>query len=137
MILFWIELYREDKEKDYKDKTIGLQYVYQLEHLMPQSWQENWADIGIDDDNANRLIYQIGNMTLLKGGLNKSLKNKGWNLKLNGDGKARNYIEKNVDLLITRELLDKTQWNATEIENRTENLIKEFFKIWNIDKLND
>lgn len=135
--MFWIELYREDKEKDYKDKTIGLQYVYQLEHLMPQSWQENWADIGIDDDNANRLIYQIGNMTLLKGGLNKSLKNKGWNLKLNGDGKARNYIEKNVDLLITRELLDKTQWNATEIENRTENLIKEFFKIWNIDKLND
>lgn len=137
LILFWIELYRQDKEKDYKDKTIGLQYVYQLEHLMPQSWQENWADIGKDDDNANRLIYQIGNMTLLKGGLNKALKNKSWNVKLKGDGSARNYIKKNTDLLITRELLDKTQWNETEIKSRTESLIKEFFKIWDINKLND
>ena len=135
MLLFWIELYREDKEKDYKDKTIGLQYVYQLEHLMPQEWQTNWVNIGKDDENAERLIYQIGNMTLLKGGLNKSLKNKSWNIKLNGDGRARNYIKKNVDLLITRELLDKIEWNATEIETRTKNLIKDFFEIWDIEKL--
>lgn len=135
LLLFWIELYREDKEKDYKDKTIGLQYVYQLEHLMPQEWQTNWVNIGKDDENAERLIYQIGNMTLLKGGLNKSLKNKSWNIKLNGDGRARNYIKKNVDLLITRELLDKIEWNATEIETRTKNLIKDFFEIWDIEKL--
>ncbi len=135
LLLFWIELYRQYEEKDYKDKTIGLQYVYELEHLMPQKWKENWVDIGKDDENAEKLIYQIGNMTLLKGGLNKSLKNKSWNVKLNGDGRARNYIKKNVDLLITRELLDKTEWNATEIKNRTENLAKEFFKIWDIEKL--
>ena len=136
LILFWIELYREYNEKDYKDKTIGLQYVYQLEHLMPQKWEENWKEVGIDKENAEKLIYQIGNMTLLKGGLNKALKNKSWNMKLNGDGRAINYIKKNVDLLITRELIDETEWNATKINERTKKLIDDFSKIWDIEKLN-
>lgn len=134
IILFWIELYREFKDRDYKDKTIGLHYEYQLEHLMPQSWQQYWNNI-TDEENANRLIYQIGNMTLLKGKLNNELKNREWLIKLNGNGKARNYISKNADLSINKELLDKTEWNEKEITKRTNCFIEEFFKIWNVDIL--
>ncbi|MCV3440252.1 DUF262 domain-containing HNH endonuclease family protein [Campylobacter lari] len=134
-ILFWIELYRQYKNKDYKDNTLGLNYVYTLEHLLPQSWKEHWNDI-INDDEAEEIIYQIGNMTLLKGSLNSSLRNMNWQAKLNGDGKAKNYIRKNADLLINKELLNKELWNKDEIKSRTEEFINEFFEIWNVELFN-
>lgn len=135
-ILFWIELYRQEQNKDYKDNTLGLNYVYTLEHLLPQSWQEHWSNIIKDDDEAEEFIYQIGNMTLLKGKLNSSLKNMCWNVKLNGDGKAKNYIRQNADLLINKELLEKKLWNKDEIKNRTTKFINDFFKIWNVELFN-
>lgn len=131
-ILFWIELFREYKNKDYKDKT-GLQFVYTLEHLCPQKWEDFWSDIIKNEDEANELIYQIGNMTLLKGKLNTSIKNNSWQIKLNGNKKVKNYINKNADLLINKELITKKVWNKEEIKNRTQELIKDFFEIWNID----
>ena len=131
LILFWIEAWREYCQKDFKDK-VGLQYIFTLEHLMPQSWKENWSEMAQDDDEAERLIYQIGNMTLLKGSLNKTLKNSNWDKKLNGDGKARNYIRNNADLLITRELLDISKWDSNAIEKRTEKLYSDFLKVWDL-----
>ncbi|WP_156528224.1 HNH endonuclease family protein, partial [Helicobacter sp. CLO-3] len=135
LILFWIELYRQHKEKDYKDK-IGLEYAYTLEHLMPQKWQEHWGDIGKNNEKAESLIYQIGNMTLLRSKLNTALSNLDWQTKLHGDGKARNYIGKNADLLITRELLNKKEWDENEIKKRTEQFIKDFIEIWDITIFN-
>lgn len=131
-ILFWIELFRQYKEKNYKDK-VGLQYIYTLEHLMPQTWQTHWQDIGKDEENAEKLIYQIGNMTLVKGKLNSALQNHNWDTKLNGDGKSKNFIKKNADLIITRELFDIKEWNEAEIRQRTEELTKDFLEIWNVD----
>ncbi|MBD5164921.1 HNH endonuclease family protein, partial [Helicobacter sp.] len=133
LILFWIELYREFKDKDYKDRSVGLHYEYQLEHLMPQSWQKYWGDIADTEKDAEALIYQIGNMTLLKGKLNNEIKNREWLIKLNGDGKARNYISKNADLCINKELLKKEKWNKKEIEKRTQQFIDDFFQIWDIN----
>ena len=137
IILFWIELFRENKVKSYKDKTIGLNFVYQLEHIMPQTWEENWSDIiNNNEEKAYELIYQIGNMTLLKGSLNATLSNLSWDRKKNGDnGKYKYHISNNADLIINKELLDKEIWNETEITKRSENLIKEFFEIWNYDNL--
>ncbi|TKX31011.1 DUF262 domain-containing protein [Campylobacter aviculae] len=135
-VLFWIELYRQDKNKDYKDNTLGLNYVYTLEHLLPKSWQEHWSDIISDEKQAEKFIYQIGNMTLLKGKLNTSLKNQNWQFKLNGDGKVKNYIRKNADLLINKELLDKKSWDTKEIEKRTKKCIDDFFEIWDVNIFN-
>lgn len=129
-ILFWIELFREYKNKDYKDRD-SLNYVYQLEHLMPQKWEKNW-NIGKDNDDMEKLIYQIGNMTLLKGKLNSLISNADWNTKLNGDGKSRTQcISKNADLMINKELLDKSEWREKEINIRSKELINDFFQIWN------
>lgn len=133
LILFWIELYRQEQNKDYKDKTSGLNYVYTLEHLLPQSWQEHWNEIIKNEKEAEEFIYQIGNMTLLKGKLNSSLQNMNWQTKLNGDGKSKNYISKNADLLINKELLDKKSWTKDEVEKRTTKFINDFFEIWNVD----
>lgn len=137
LVLFWIELFRRHSNpNDIKE----LSYQYELEHLMPQEWKENWANIGINEDNANRLIFQIGNMTLLNKPLNVKISNNKWEIKLKGDGKKEG-IKDCADLLITRkdivENIDIETWNETAIEHRTENLIKEFFEIWDINKLND
>lgn len=136
LVLFWIELFRRhNSPNDIKE----LSYKYELEHLMPQKWKENWANIGINEDNANRLIFQIGNMTLLNGSLNASISNAKWETKLGKKESKKNCIVKCADLLITRDdIVNKNieEWNETEIKNRTENLIKEFFEIWDINKLN-
>ena len=134
LVLFWIELFRRHCNPN-DIKTLA--YKYELEHLMPQKWEENWAEIGINKENAEKLIYQIGNMALLNGYLNVSISNAKWEIKLNGDGSKKNCISKCADLLITREILDKTEWNNDQITNRTDNLIDEFFKIWDIEKLNN
>lgn len=100
---------------------------------MPQSWQESWSEIDINDNIAGQLIYQIGNMTLVKGALNTSLRNKSWKEKLSGNGKARNFLKKNAGLLITRELFDYDTWDKEKIEKRTEELLNDFLQIWRID----
>lgn len=135
LILFWIEAWREYCQKDYKDK-VGLQYVYTLEHLMPIKWEKHWKHIGVNQKNAEKLIYQLGNMTLLKRALNNELKNSDWTTKINGDGRARNYIRENADLLITKELLNKTEWTSQNITERTEKFIEDFNKVWDISLLN-
>lgn len=130
LILFWIELYRRYKNQSKQD-TIELSYQYTLEHLMPQSWEKNWRDIAEDKEHANDLIFQIGNMTLLKGSLNSAIKNASWKTKLNGDGSRKNSIKTCADLLITKEILDNKVWNEKCIRERTERFTKEFFEIWN------
>ncbi len=129
LILFWIELYRRHKNQNKQD-IVELNYIYTLEHLIPQSWETYWKDACFNEENVEKLIYQIGNMTLLKGSLNNSIKNREWIIKLNGDGSRKNNITSCADLLITKELLDKQQWGEKEVDKRSKQLIKEFFEIW-------
>lgn len=132
LVLFWIELYRRYSNKKMQD-SIELSYKWTLEHLMPQSWQENWKKIAKDEVHADDLIYQIGNMTLLKSSLNSAIKNASWKIKLNGDGSRKNCINNCADLLITRELLNKEIWNEDYIRERTQQLTQDFFKIWDME----
>lgn len=133
LILFWIELYRRYKNNKKQD-IIELSYNFTLEHLMPQSWEENWKNVVKDELNAKELIYQIGNMTLLKGGLNSAIKNASWKIKLEGDGSRKNCIKACGDLLITKELFEKKEWNEDSIKERTKQLIQDFFRIWDIEQ---
>lgn len=132
LVLFWIELYRRYNNKKMQD-SIELSYKWTLEHLMPQSWQENWKKIAKDELHAEDLIYQIGNMTLLKSSLNSAIKNASWKIKLNGDGSRKNCLNNCADLLITRELLNREIWNEDCIRERTQQLTQDFFKIWDME----
>ena len=78
---------------------------------------------------------EIGNMTLLKGGLNSIMRNQAWKIKLNGDRSRKNHIKTCADLLITKELLEIKKWDKYAIQERTGRLIQEFFTIWNLDFL--
>lgn len=135
--LFWIELYRRRGRFD----ESSLAYIYTLEHIMPIKWREYWSDDvnkGLMDSNGNKLslfdsidyrdnhIKMLGNMTLLKGGLNTSISNKPFKEKIPS-------IKEFATLKITKDDIvdryyskDKKHsikiWNENIIEERTRKL---------------
>ncbi|MDB1090200.1 DUF262 domain-containing protein [Streptomyces sp. ACA25] len=52
-----------------------------IEHVMPQSWEENWPVL-VEDENdgseRHELVHTLGNLTLVTGRLNPALGNMGW-----------------------------------------------------------
>lgn len=126
LVLFWIELYNCRSEKN---DISELQYTYTLEHLMPQTWQENWSNVGKNEETANELIYQIGNMALLKSKLNTAIQNNNWD-------KKREEIQKHAMLKITQEVTKNRVWNKSKIEERSEKIFNDFLKIWQNPTIN-
>lgn len=144
LLLFVIELYlrREDRHD-----INGLSYVYTLEHIMPKKWESNWSDVQvynemgeIVDDEEERSsvrkasISSLGNMTLLKSGFNKSLKNASFKNKIEGEEGKEGY-KYYTDLKITRDIVEKyeageTVWDEQSIKRRKQELFEKFVLIW-------
>lgn len=144
-ILFWIELKRRLDPK-YDTKT--LQFNYQLEHIMPQKWEQNWKTVPYVDDNGIALpdnddskrrryqkVYSLGNMTLLNGRLNASISNNNFQKKMEGEGKKKGVI-KYSSLSVTKDDLveniynKKKQWNEQVIHDRENYLGTEVVALW-------
>ena len=93
----------------------------EVEHLMPQGWHNNNHDwpMRSDDDITEAvalrddLIHTLGNLTLITGGLNKSLSNRSWQHK-------RGLIEKSDNLFVNKRLLSDASgtWDERKIVSR-------------------
>lgn len=150
LALFWIELKRRYDNKRHDIEK--LHYVYTLEHIMPQKWEEYWSKVKITDENhvvikdvikarktRNELIYSLGNMTLITGSMNSSLRNYEFKKKILGDGKKLGLAHYS-DLSITKKDIveqyntskEGKVWNEKRIRERTENLAKEALSIWSV-----
>ena len=147
--LFYIELYRRKTEDKFDKETLN--YVYTLEHIMPQKWEKHWNIVDIVDENGNVItdderaknarksaIYSIGNMTLLKSKLNTSIRNYTLDRKIEGEGNKKG-IKEYVELTITkRDVIDEykknKEWNEKTIYDRTVRLAKELMKCWGFIK---
>lgn len=147
LILFWVELHR--RVIDRKFDTLELKYVYSLEHIMPQKWEDYWnfsvcpvvsvatkeviADKEKSQEVRNAAIYELGNMTLLSSNLNSSLRNYEFERKVTGE-KRKKGIRDYASLDITRDVVkvyeSGKKWNEVEIRERTKSLTAEFFEIW-------
>lgn len=147
LILFWIELKRRSLDGKYATKE--LKYVYSLEHIMPQAWEAYWgindcevysyetgkiiSDVEMAKDVRKLAIYEIGNMTLLTTSLNATLKNYDISQKIDGSGKKKG-ISYYADLSVAQDVVEvyrnEKKWNEILIRKRTEELCKEFLKIW-------
>jgi len=114
-----------------------------VEHIMPQSWQDNWplpnGSKGMDfmellgasesDPRAvasrKRDIYvqTLGNMTILSHGLNAAQSNLGWKQK-------RPEMIKHSLLPINQTLLQNNSWDEEKILKRGEELFERAQQIW-------
>ena len=75
----------------------------QVEHIMPQEWGTNWkAELTPEEeDERNRLVQTLGNLTLVTKPLNSKLSNAAWT---GPDGK-RAKLDSKSSLLLTREVV--------------------------------
>lgn len=104
---------------------------YSIEHLMPQSWQNNWPlNSGVTDLERDRLVQTLGNLTLLSTKLNSSVSNGPW---LGEGGKSAALTEHDV-LLLNKRVQDsgKSGWSEELIRARTEELISMILDIWKV-----
>lgn len=148
LLLFWVELYRRKNDNRYDRDE--LKYTYTLEHIMPQKWEEFWSAIPvIGEDGAPimdteaakqyryKLIYSIGNMTLLKSSLNTALRNYEFQRKVEGEGRKRgikHYAElgiSKIDIVAPYEAGDGV-WNESKIRDRTQQITSDVLNIWSL-----
>ena len=113
---------------------------YDLEHIMPKTWETvYWSlpeDKNTNENRKNRIehIGLLGNKTILANGLNKSIKNKDFLTKKEGDGDNFGYDEY-AKGLTTFQFDDLTEWNEDSIEQRQKMLIKYILEIWPYDSV--
>jgi hypothetical protein len=108
-----------------------------VEHVMPQSWSENWPlPTGVelphyssDPDEISlisrrqRMINTLGNLTLTTSGLNISLGNESFKAK-------REKLKKNTLLALNQEIVGKDSWTEIDIETRSAKLAELAIALW-------
>jgi hypothetical protein len=88
-----------------------------IEHVMPRKWQQHWPVQGIDEEDRDRLIHTLGNLTLLTGKLNSTVSNGPWS----GANSKRVGFEGHDVLILNRDLLKRggSEWTDAAIRERT------------------
>lgn len=104
----------------------------QIEHVMPQSWQEHWPlPDGLTPEERKACLQGIGNLTLVSQALNPSMSNSAWIGKDQKAGK-RDALNKHAIMHMNRRLLDqfKEGWSEQAIAVRASTLFEDAKLIW-------
>lgn len=103
----------------------------QIEHVMPQSWQEHWplTDEGMTAEARSWAVDGIGNLTLVSERLNPSLSNGPWN---GASGACkRDGLHAHSKLELNRRLLDgHAEWDEDRMAIRADELFDQARRIW-------
>jgi hypothetical protein len=101
----------------------------QIEHVMPQSWQEHWpldpldGDIGQRTSEREKVVDRLGNLTLVTGTFNRSVSNLGWDVK-------RVEFENQRSLVINYDIANSVNWDESTIEQRGRLLAAAACRVW-------
>jgi len=96
----------------------------EIEHICPQSFEENWSDVIKNNDDA-KWIQTIGNMTLISSSMNKKLSNLKFLNKLDVYKNPLNKTES--PRRITK---NKKVWGVADIAENRNNMKLFLFKRW-------
>ena len=104
-----------------------------VEHVMPQSWEENWllnsssVKVGAFDEpgynEREEIIHTLGNLTITTSELNITMRNEEFS-------KKKDLLEKHSRLLLNKRIAEKQKWDEDEIEKRGNQLADLAIKIW-------
>ena len=125
----------EDQLRSEKSEDIELRGKLQVEHLMPQAWQEHWPlPEDVDQIEARfareAAIHRFGNLTLLTKKLNPAVSNSAWERKRQG-------ILEHSALALNRKFHHVPTWDEQQIEDRTREMLRVAMHIWKRPKTND
>jgi Protein of unknown function DUF262/Protein of unknown function (DUF1524)/Restriction Enzyme Adenine Methylase Associated len=104
-------------------------HILTIEHVLPQNWTDNWPlNDGEDAETRRGLVHTLGNLTLIRGRLNSSISNSGWET----PGGKRDELRKHARLALSGglESFDSGNWTHEAIESRTAELLERIVNIW-------
>jgi hypothetical protein len=99
---------------------------YNIEHVLPQHPGESWA--AFSDDQVDRCVYRIGNMTVLDAGTNRNLGSAAYSEK-----KAA--YEKSEFELTKRIAAENEEWDPERIARRQQGIATQASGIWRISEM--
>ena len=87
----------------------------EVEHVLPQSMSESWTG-NFSNDDHERLLNRLGNLTLLTEKMNREVSNRGY--------EQKRAIYEGSKYVMTRKLAEAHEiWTPSAIEDRTEELV--------------
>lgn len=110
--------YQDDKKLNMSGLTV--------EHLMPKKWRNNWPNPTENTEfERDSLLLTLGNLTLVQGRLNSSMRDSTWETK-------KTSLKDRSRLNITTDYIDLQQWNEFNIQKRGSDLFDIAIQIWKI-----
>lgn len=99
-----------------------------IEHLMPQSWRQNWplpdhVPDELAEHERNVLIHSVGNLTLVTQKLNSKLSNASWICK-------RDALQEHSFLSLNSQLRSESCWNEESIRTRSRRMAELVIECW-------
>lgn len=122
-VLYCIALYQLNH--DYADNPKLNISGFSVEHIMPKKWRNNWDNLPetITEEFRDSNLLTLGNLTLVKGKLNSSMRDAAWVSK-------KDSLQKYSTLRLTTDYLSIEDWNEHVIQNRAKNLYDLAVQIW-------
>lgn len=124
----------ERRKRSLLNEEIEIRSALTIEHIMPQSWHDNWPILQISTEaNSTAIldaelartmcINKMGNLTLLTHNLNASVSNGPFDVKLPG-------VRAHSSLALNRELIDYHVWDEAAVAKRGMALFEVARTVW-------
>ncbi|MDZ4908660.1 DUF262 domain-containing protein [Clostridium perfringens] len=103
-----------------------------IEHILPQTIKQSevsgqkWLEIFGGKDECEKYLNRLGNLTLLGPKAQSKTSNKFFD-------KKQDVYKEYTDMLMTKELLEYSNWGIEEIEKRQKEMAKKFVEIFTLD----
>lgn len=97
---------------------------YNIEHVLPANPGPDWDFF--TDEQVDRCVYRIGNMTPMEASPNRLLGNSGFADKVG--------VYRQSQFLLTRQLADYTEWSPENIADRQKYLADQASAIWRLSE---
>ena len=118
-----LRIFFDKLEHDNNSARVNLSDL-NIEHLMPQTLSQEWLrDLNVNEEEYQKHINKLGNLTLASKSDNSRMQNSPWEFK-------NEILSETSHLKINEELLKKEKWDIEEIDNRTLKLIDEFNRLF-------
>lgn len=114
-----------EKHLSGKDLNVGSD-LFGVEHVLPQHADDRWD--GFQPDEAEALVYRLGNMTLLESAMNREAGNQPY--------PAKRVLYERSEFAVTRRLAQENAgWSADRISARQAWMADQATSIWRIAQL--